>query len=237
MRLTQPFGVDWTGQELYKSLGMLGHNGIDLSAPDGTEAYAAFDGTAYIEVSAPLDKPIPNFNSGYGINIKIRNRELGLEIVYGHLKNTLVENGKDVKAGDLIALCDNTGLSSGSHLHFGVRRIHWEKSGAGPFVDDYYNGYFGFIDPVSFFDHNAFKLPVDIGYVSKRLMGEIDWYKANAWFYNEIKKVEGKRRLMTTREKNAFIYGAWDFRTVVNPAMFPIWSEMTKMAYQDRLRK
>ena len=47
----------------------------------------------------------------------------GLDIftVYGHCSKTLVEAGKMVQKGELVALSGNTGRTSGPHLHWGVK--------------------------------------------------------------------------------------------------------------------
>lgn len=223
MKITQPFGVDYLGNggpggKSYADMGLKkGHNGWDLSAPTGTTVYAVMDGELVYT---------PDFN-GYGNDIRIRNKELGLEVVYGHLEKSLAPNGP-VKAGDPIALSDNTGFSTGPHLHFGVRKARWEGT-AGPFIDDYDNGYFGYIDPAQFFAKDIFDLPVDKQYsATKRGMTDLQWYAANAYFFKTTK------RLMTTREKNALVYGYWDLRTVLDPAMQGIWTEMTKPEAQKR---
>lgn len=224
IKLTQPFGVDWTGVGLYKSMGMTGHNGLDFSAPVGADVFAVCDGLAYIEIERPPGTSLPGYTSGYGINIKIRNKDTGMEVIYGHLSETLIKHGQEVKAGDLIAKSGNTGISNGPHLHLGVRRIYWDKSGAGPYVGEYKNGYFGYYDPLPLFGPDFQKLPVDFNYGSKVPgMGELQFYAANAYFFSKTK------RLLSPREKSALVYGYWDLRSVLDDALFSIWTEMTKI--------
>lgn len=220
MRLTQPFGVDYLGNggpggKSYADIGLKkGHNGWDLSCPTGTEVLAVMDGELIYS---------PDF-TGYGNDVRIRSAELGLEAIYGHLEKSLVPNGK-VGRGQVIALSDNTGFSTGPHLHFGLRRIEY-RDGAGPFYLDYDNGYFGCVDPTPYFAPDVFDLPVDRRYgLTPRtpgVPGELEWYRANAWFLVTF------RRLMTTRERNALRFGFWDVRTVLDPAMAAVWQEMTK---------
>lgn len=225
-RVTQPFGVDWTGVELYRRLGMKGHNGIDLRAPTGTEVLASIGGEAYVEVEAPIDKPPPGYISGYGINVKIRNRAHGIEVIYAHLQNTLVKNYEVVKQGQVIATTDNTGTSSAPHLHFGVRRVEWKADGSGPYPVDYGNGYFGSIDPRPLLPPDFDALPVDRRYgLTPRSPGvpsEIAFLPSMAYFFRTT------GRLMTTRQYNALRFGFWDLRTVMDDAMFQTWSDMTK---------
>jgi murein DD-endopeptidase MepM/ murein hydrolase activator NlpD len=227
MVLTQPFGVDYLknggpGGKSYADIGLKdGHNGWDISCPSGTEVYACMDGELLYTDNG----------TGYGRDVRIRNKERGIEVVYGHLEKSLVPNGR-VKEGDLIALSDNTGFSTGPHLHFGLRRIYYEKNGAGPYVLNYDNGYFGYVDPATYFPADLFALPVDRQYgltnQTKGVPSEWEWQKTNIWFFTILK------RLMTTRERNALRYGFWDVRTVLDPAMFPTWSEMTKPEAKKR---
>lgn len=228
MRLTQPFGVDWTGVDLYRRLGMAGHNGLDLRAAEGTDVFACFDGELYVDNEPPTNGLPNGYRSGYGINVRIRSRELGLESIYGHLSETLRPHGGKVRAGDLVAKSGSTGISSGPHLHWGLREIAYGAGGSGPTVLNAGNGFFGSIDPMPHLEPGTFDLPVDRGYGVRPIMSDFQWYPTAAWFFGAIAKVEGRRRLPTTREKKAFVYGAWDFRTVVDDAMFQVWSEMTK---------
>lgn len=211
MRQTQPFGVDYIGGGFYIKLGLKGHNGWDLSAATGTDVLAVADGI------------VEGFSDGgYGVNARLTtfvDIETKLEIVYGHLKEVLLEG--EVKAGQVIASSNNTGLSTAPHLHLGVRV--WKKVNGEWRIADYNNGFFGYVDPAHFYAADVFDLPVDKKYgVKKPFATELQFYASNVWFFVTF------RRLMTTREYNAFVWGAWDVRTVLDPAMFPIWSEFTK---------
>lgn len=221
MKLLQPFGVDYVSDaahpNFYANIGLKkGHNGWDLStsALNGANVYAVYDGFC-IEEKEP----------GYGVNARILidvTPDIQLEVVYGHLEK-VTKTGK-VRAGELIALSDNTGYSTGPHLHFGVRmRV---RTGSGFQVQNYDNGYFGYLDPVQFFPKDVFALPVDRRYgltpYTPGVPSDLEFYKTNLWFWRTFK------RLMTTQERNAFQFGFWDIRTVLDPAMYQIWSEMTK---------
>ena len=86
------------------------HYGLDLALPTGEPIYAAFDGIVRIS----------KYNKSYGNLVVVRHFN-GLETYYAHLSQRDVESGDTVRAGQVIALCGNTGRSYGSHLHFEVR--------------------------------------------------------------------------------------------------------------------
>ncbi|MBQ8703248.1 MAG: peptidoglycan DD-metalloendopeptidase family protein [Bacteroidales bacterium] len=86
------------------------HYGLDLAQPTGEPIYAAFDGVVRISKR----------NKSYG-NLVILHHANGLETYYAHMSKRLVSAGDQVKSGDIIGLCGNTGRSFGSHLHFEVR--------------------------------------------------------------------------------------------------------------------
>ena len=59
--------------------------------------------------------------SGYG-NYVVINHENGYETAYGHCASLLVKVGDRVAKGDIIAKMGNTGRSTGTHLHFEVKK-------------------------------------------------------------------------------------------------------------------
>lgn len=89
------------------------HYGIDLRVCVGDTVLAAFTGKVRI---------IDYERGGYGHYVVIRH-DNGLETVYAHLSQVLVELNQNVKSGELIALGGNTGHSTGPHLHFETRYI------------------------------------------------------------------------------------------------------------------
>jgi septal ring factor EnvC (AmiA/AmiB activator) len=112
-------------QASYAQFGMIGHNGLDFGCPTGTRILAPHDGKV---IEATLDP------TGYGIYLKIENTIEGS--VLAHLREYRVGVGDGVKEGDLIAYSNNSGNSTGSHLHWGYYR----------FPRDRQNGFAGFID-------------------------------------------------------------------------------------------
>lgn len=87
------------------------HHGLDIAAPHGTAIKAALDGTVIFSGEV----------GGYGNLVEIDHGN-GLITRYGHNSKNLVQVGQQVRAGQKIAEVGSTGLSTGPHLHFEVRR-------------------------------------------------------------------------------------------------------------------
>lgn len=150
MFVTQKFGEN--NLSFYRDMGMIGHNGIDYRAIDGTPVFASHDGRVTF---AGYDG-----SGGLGVVIRTEN-EVELEggmshvkTIYWHLKkgSILVTGGQSVKAGQQIGEADNTGLSTGSHLHFGLKPIARGENDWTWFNLEQNNGYFGAIDPQTYLD-------------------------------------------------------------------------------------
>lgn len=106
-RLTSQFGPrtnPFTGHPSF-------HAGIDLGAPVGTEVYAARDGRV---AATGFDKVLGNF-----VRLDHGN---GYETVYGHLNTVLTSLHQEVRSGTLLGRVGSTGMSTGPHLHFEIRR-------------------------------------------------------------------------------------------------------------------
>ena len=86
------------------------HNGVDMSAAQGTPIYAAKSGkvttASYQEGGA-----------GYYVSI---NHGDGFSSIYMHMTHFIVAPGQYVTAGQVIGYVGSTGGSTGPHLHFGI---------------------------------------------------------------------------------------------------------------------
>ena len=135
--LTQFFGGN---EAVYSQFGLKGHNGLDWGCPRGTPVLAVHDG----EIQFLIENT--NYGTGYGKNVRLYFEEDGFvyDCVYGHLDRYEGEPRK-VQQGEIIGYTDNTGFSTGDHLHFGMRKL---LNGV---IVDYNNGYFGYFDPTPFF--------------------------------------------------------------------------------------
>jgi murein DD-endopeptidase MepM/ murein hydrolase activator NlpD len=87
------------------------HTGIDINASRGTSIVAANSGTVIL--SGP--------SGGYGYRIVIDHGG-GISTLYAHCSRLLVKGGDSVEKEKTIAKVGSTGLSTGPHLHFEVRK-------------------------------------------------------------------------------------------------------------------
>ncbi|MEB3291341.1 MAG: peptidoglycan DD-metalloendopeptidase family protein [Leptolyngbya sp.] len=87
------------------------HSGIDFAAPQGAAIYAADSGQVIFS----------GWYGGYGQTV-IVDHGGGITTLYAHSSRLLVREGQSVQQGQSIAAVGSTGLSTGPHLHFEVRR-------------------------------------------------------------------------------------------------------------------
>ena len=102
------------------------HEGIDLTAPTGTDIYATGDG---------IVTKARRTSGGYG-NLVTIDHGFGFETRYGHMHRIEVKEGDEVKRGQVIGTVGNTGESAGPHLHFEVRKNGRPVDPIDYFVDD-----------------------------------------------------------------------------------------------------
>jgi len=99
------------GSRFHPILGIVRpHEGIDLTAPMGTNIYATADGVV-IEAGFRT--------GGFGKKVLI-DHGYGYQTLYGHCDEVLVEPGQRIKRGEVIAKVGSTGLSKSPHLHYEV---------------------------------------------------------------------------------------------------------------------
>ena len=121
----QTYGAN---RRLYRALGQLGHNGLDLAAEPGTPIYAAAAGTI-IHAGWSHDHPWLTHHAGIATLIHHGDYITG----YAHQAGIAAVEGQPVAAGELIGYVGRTGTAGTDHLHF-------ELLAAKP---DFGNGYAG----------------------------------------------------------------------------------------------
>lgn len=86
------------------------HAGLDISADRGVPVRATADG-----IVARAERM---GNLGRAVYVLHR---FGYETRYGHLAEILVEEGQEVRRGDIVGRVGNSGRTTGYHLHYEVR--------------------------------------------------------------------------------------------------------------------
>lgn len=118
------------------------HNGIDYPFPSETPLKCVLAGV--VEYAGE------DSSAGRGIYIISDLKEKGaFRTIYWHMKSFSVKVGDKVNLGDIIGLSDNTGFSTGPHLHFGLKKVKFN----GKFWDniDENDGFSGAVDPFPYF--------------------------------------------------------------------------------------
>ncbi len=87
------------------------HSGIDIPAPSGSNVIAGASGIVIHSGSL----------GGYGKVIMVDHGD-GIVTLYAHNSSLIAQNGQSVNKGDTIARIGSTGMSTGPHLHFEVRK-------------------------------------------------------------------------------------------------------------------
>ena len=87
------------------------HNGVDYHAPTGAPVGAV----------APGVVTMSGWTGGGGRTVKVRHPN-GYETEYLHLSSIAVRAGQRVSQGDLVGRVGKTGLATGPHLHYGLRK-------------------------------------------------------------------------------------------------------------------
>lgn len=148
--ITQGFGKDTAPamMKVYNDMGLAGHNGLDYWAPDDTPVYASHDGRV----------TFAGYDGSGGLGVVIRTNEEYEDVegkstyfksISWHLKkgSLLVTGGQQVVRGQQIGGADNTGMSTGSHLHFGIKPIAKGENDWTWFNTEQNNGMMGAVDP------------------------------------------------------------------------------------------
>jgi hypothetical protein len=162
-------GKKCPGQSFYQSVGLVGHNGYDISARTGEDIYHAatfpgwwrsevdnmggigvdvvsneplfFAGTIPAEIKTTAIPHVQNGAVGFLHYVKMR---------YWHLHKAVGHERKAVTCGTVVGLAGNTGASSATHLHFAPK---WcLKDGRGVAND---NGFYGAFDPGPYYTHSV----------------------------------------------------------------------------------
>jgi murein DD-endopeptidase MepM/ murein hydrolase activator NlpD len=88
------------------------HNALDIANHSAPAIVAAGDGVVSL---------VQYLKYGYGQHVMIDHGE-GTSTLYGHMSEIFVRQGEKVSRGQVIGRMGSTGRSTGTHLHFEVRK-------------------------------------------------------------------------------------------------------------------
>lgn len=186
------------------------HYGIDFRCPVGTKIYASIAGVANKYYS----------ESGGNVLEIVNGKE---KIVLCHLSDIVVDNNSKIKQGQMVASSGSSGkFCTGPHLHLGYKNQEYRN-------------------PACLFDACFDGTPIknkdwERSYCYHRYGRKREWLAEfnirfkNAWLTKHLKK-DLNILIPTDEMTNALVYGAWDYQTVINPAMYQYWSNLTKNEY------
>ncbi|MED1603653.1 peptidoglycan DD-metalloendopeptidase family protein [Alkalihalophilus marmarensis] len=105
-RMTSPFG--WRTHPVLGTKRF--HSGIDYAAPTGTPLLSQSAGTVSFN----------GWMGGYGNTVMVKS---GIyDHLYAHNSRNIARKGQSVSKGQLLALVGSTGMSTGPHVHYEVRK-------------------------------------------------------------------------------------------------------------------
>lgn len=141
-KITQNFGVNYEAYKWikdYKGNPIKGHNGVDFGTPNHTPLLNPFPKDSEVVVSK-----VGYDEKGYGWFLRIWDKTQRCVALYAHCEKILVKEGDRLAFQQLVAYSDNTGWSTGPHLHFGFYEV--DDQGNKLNRD---NGFDGYLNPLS----------------------------------------------------------------------------------------
>jgi hypothetical protein len=142
--LTQGFGENPAD---YARFGLKGHNGWDLRTkfPDTPNGFRNILSSWISKFYTQGNEGNDGFGLYFEVIVQLYNT---YKLTFAHCQSVEIFQSKN--EGETMAISDNTGNSTGSHLHLTIKKGSLVN---GKFnSDDYNNGYFGAIEPQLFFD-------------------------------------------------------------------------------------
>lgn len=117
--MRSPYEGDFRVTQAYKSAL---HKGMDLVGVTSKKLFSTINGVVDavgwdINPKDPADKKY-----GMGFRLRLKEDKTNHRYYYAHCSEIYVKVGQRVKIGDLVAKEGSTGHSTGSHLHYEIRR-------------------------------------------------------------------------------------------------------------------
>lgn len=131
--VTQIYG---NNPSYYKQFSLAGHEGVDFGTPNGTPILAPFDGE--ILRDTVNDKDYGNFTVVWD------SKQL-CAVWFCHLQDVVTQVGDKVTKGQVLGHTNNTGNTTGPHLHFNF--VETDANGNRLNKDNGYQGFLNALDP------------------------------------------------------------------------------------------
>lgn len=100
------------------------HDGLDLVGVDSKMIHSTVNGTVHYAGYENND----NKSQGFGLFVCIKDEANGYFYYFGHLSEVKVKTGDKVHITDIIGKEGSTGYSTGSHLHYEIRKTFMKDS-------------------------------------------------------------------------------------------------------------
>ncbi len=131
--VTQTYG---NNPQYYSQFGLAGHEGIDFGTPTGTPILAPFDGIILRDTFDDKD---------YGNFTVVWDPKQLCAVWFCHLQDVTTKAGDTVTKGQVLGHTNNTGNTTGPHLHFNF--VETDANGNRLNMDNGYQGFLNALDP------------------------------------------------------------------------------------------
>lgn len=113
--MVSPYKGDFKVTQIFKGKD---HKGIDLVGISSKNIYVPEDSDIVVDFVGYDKHP----TGGMGLYIRGKRTKDGYFAYFAHLSKTVVEVGHLIRAGELLGVEGSTGHSTGSHLHYEIRK-------------------------------------------------------------------------------------------------------------------
>jgi murein DD-endopeptidase MepM/ murein hydrolase activator NlpD len=113
--MVSPYKGDFKVTQIFKGEN---HKGIDLVGISSKNIYVPEDSDIVVDFVGMDRHP----TGGMGLYIRGKRTKDGLYSYFAHLSKTVVEVDHLIRAGELLGVEGSTGHSTGSHLHYEIRK-------------------------------------------------------------------------------------------------------------------
>jgi phage-related protein/ElaB/YqjD/DUF883 family membrane-anchored ribosome-binding protein len=166
------------------------HGGIDIDASWGTPVFASKGGR--VTIAGPW--------GGYGNLVEIDHGQ-GWTTRYGHNSSLLVSVGQRVRQGQTIALVGSTGISTGPHIHFEIRRNGLTVNPLS-YLDKFANG--GIATKPSLFGDDGAEMAIPLKKEKRKRAIDLWKYTGNVLGYTPENSTIGSIGSVQTTENNSY---------------------------------